>query len=217
MAKKSRVYNKSSFGLTPGMQGILVTCNRGREKRAYDELVQMIDLLEDEETVCQESLEDAMKQELKGLKKKNHQRVQLGEDVQCFVFVKCIEPTELVLKLFKADLNFHPKFCQRLIPLERICYANFEQLLDTARSFIPPNFKEDASFAVIFEKRLNDSLDRSIVTRSIAEFAKPSKVDLENPKKVIMLQVLKNIVGMSVLENYHAFKKMNISEHFNKD
>ena len=65
-------------------------------------------------------------------------------------------------------------------------------------------------FAIDFEKRANN-IDR---LKSINAFAdvvpQPHKVNLSNPSKTILVNVIKNTCGVSVVENYKKLHKFNI-------
>lgn len=150
------------------------------------------------------------------------EQVQLG-DVKCLIFVKMSDPVAFIDKLFDTlpSLSFHPKFCQRLLPMQKVCYANFTELINCTREHLKEysdnTTNSNDSYAIIFESRLNNSLDRQTVTHAIADIVGTKwRVDLRRPDKVILIQVLKNICGVSVLNNYHDRCKLNVQEFLNK-
>jgi tRNA acetyltransferase TAN1 len=207
MPKESRGkqgYSSNTFALNPNTTGILISCNRSREARCISEMKDMMGILSDGDIdsnatgenvdVC---IEDALEKELRELRKGKGrmEQVQLG-DVKCMVFVRMPDPISFIDKLFTTlpTLSFYPKFCQRLLPMQMVCYANFTELMQCMKEYLKEFVDDDtnASYAIVFESRLNSSLDRQTVTHAIADMVgRRWRVDLKHPDKVILIQVLK--------------------------
>jgi tRNA acetyltransferase TAN1 len=100
------------------------------------------------------------------------------------------------------------------MPMQQICMARIEDIRQEVSKLIDLSFgDESVSYCVVFESRLNDSLDRMTVIDMIAEMVGPKhKVKLTEPDKVILVQVFKAHCGLSVLDNWAPNRKYNIQE-----
>jgi len=138
------------------------------------------------------------------------------------VIQKGINPVELVSKMF-ADDEF-PRFTshfgahiQRLIPIQRFCVANKSDLLAAAQHLLGHDeaFGGDKpmKYAVVFNKRNNDNLDKQDCIKAIAALVKPHHVvNLTVPDRVILVEAFKSVCGLSLTSEYHGLKKYNIHQ-----
>jgi tRNA acetyltransferase TAN1 len=71
---------------------------------------------------------------------------------------------------------------------------------------------EGTTFAVEFEHRSCNTLKRNEVVEAFAKAvpSPPHKVDLGAPKKTILVQLVRNVAGVAVVEDYKELLRMNV-------
>ncbi|CAI5984470.1 unnamed protein product [Closterium sp. NIES-65] len=137
------------------------------------------------------------------------------------------ELAEAVLRHAKATQQSATRFTLRLLPVETTCYASQEEIASAIKPLIAAHFPlvgqsasdmseaqpKGATFGIIFEKRANEGLERAGVIDTVAKLVPaPHKVDLRNPDKTIMLQVVKTICFISILTDFKALAKYNLRQ-----
>lgn len=215
----------------PGMRNIiLATCARGQEARCTAELGQLIDnVLDNGDSDADEeggithgaSFSELIAKEVSDLKDKGtrkHHALNVGE-LRCIVLVqssKKYDAVSLVSRLFPTDNPFASRFCQRVIPLQLIIRADISEIRTSLPTLLCSAFSEPGQkYAVVFESRLNDTLHRSTVIEMIAEIVGQShSVHLTSPDLVIMVQVFKNLCGLSVLDRYYSRARYNLQSYY---
>ena len=225
-----------TFGIMPGMTGILVTCNRNKESMCVKEMYKLLGeydgFKEDNEgslnKVDGEEIEDALLREvaeLKDRKNKPFLSIGLGKGTGCLVFIKLAseyDPVEVAVGLLtnQANNNITLKSTQRLLPMQAICYANLVDFTKMAKQVLKERLVDKLStgprtFSILIEKRMNDSLSKPVIIQVVGDLLSGTpnlSVDLKRSDTVIMVQVLRNICGISVIDGYYGadLNKMNI-------
>jgi tRNA acetyltransferase TAN1 len=213
-----------AFSIIPGMSGILVTCNRGKEALCVREMYDMLSDYFQEDDVQQGEdgdIERALESEVNMLKSKKNKRflsMNIGKDMSCLVFIRLFDcdPVALCESIFGAQITRCIKSTQRLIPLQATAYANVKDFSKMAQSVLKEHlvdkFSDSQSFAVVAESRMNNSLDKRVAIELIGEILAPCgfKVNLKHPDIVVMVQIMKNLCGISVIPGYYEKRKMNI-------
>lgn len=130
-----------------------------------------------------------------------------------------IRPVEFAHRIF-TDPDFpqqaaHSDACHRLVPIERVCAASEADIVSAAQAMLPDHFPSETDaplkFAVVFDKRNNDRVERMPVVSQIAASVPPvHSVDLSTPHKVVLVYIFKSACGLSVTSDYHAFAKYNL-------
>jgi tRNA acetyltransferase TAN1 len=71
---------------------------------------------------------------------------------------------------------------------------------------------EGTTFAVEFEHRSCNTLKRNEVVDAFAKAvpSPPHKVDLGAPKKTILVQLVRNVAGVAVVEDYKELLRLNV-------
>ncbi|KAA0051241.1 THUMP domain-containing protein 1-like protein [Cucumis melo var. makuwa] len=68
-------------------------------------------------------------------------------------------------------------------------------------------------FAVLYEARANTGIDRATIINTVAKAVpEPHKVDLNNPEKTIVVEIVKTICLIGVVEKYKEFSKYNLRQ-----
>jgi tRNA acetyltransferase TAN1 len=107
------------------------------------------------------------------------------------------------------------RFAHRVLPVESICFASVDDIVKAATPLIASAFPASPAlkFAVQLELRSCDGLKldrKSFVDALAALVPAPHTVDLSNPDRVIMVQVIKNAAALAILSDYYALCKYNL-------
>lgn len=156
-------------------------------------------------------------------RKKRFQEVHTGSPHILFIDTQLEKPTELVNYILKDILN-NKKACSRyllrLLPIETVCHANCSEIVETFRKLCDRHFPSDASttFAIVFKKRYNSNskiIEEKIVDK-LAELVHSrnpaNKVDLQNAAKTILVEIIRGLCCLSVLDDYIFYRKYNLLE-----
>ena len=211
----------SAFDLKPGMRGFFITCFKNREavttKEAYALLENKYAQEESENEAEGLSVEDALKKEVEGLKdrrEKTFLSVRMHQ-VPCMIFIASkhdSKPSELLEKL-EAPAT---RYIQRMIPVDAMCHANIKDIQTSLTPLLQEAFTNDknsgATYAIIVEQRMNNSIKKGVLIELIGEMVGGrARVDLKQPTLVIMVQIVKNVAGLSVIRDYYERNKLNLS------
>jgi len=104
-----------------------------------------------------------------------------------------------VIKNFKEIIDDEPwliKYCSRIIPIQKECESKLEEITNTAIE-LSQIMKNNETYRITIEKR-HSSLHTKEIISSIADSI-ANKVSLENSDWEIVVQVLRNKTGISVI------------------
>ncbi len=110
-----------------------------------------------------------------------------------------LNPCEVIEK-FKALLHERPyefRYSLRILPIEKVVETNLESLKE-ASSELAEEMDMNESFRVTVEKRFTTFHAQEIV-EAVAEQIE-NRVNLENPDKVLLVEVLGKYTGLSLLK-----------------
>ncbi|XP_055533862.1 THUMP domain-containing protein 1 homolog [Wyeomyia smithii] len=224
--------------LKPGQRGFMVTCNmRGKDclRDSYrllneyaDEMYGKLDAgndakeasnSEDEEdiSVLVEKQAEAARKEKRVFR---FQSVDTGLNNCYFISTILDNPKELALKILN-DLaktrKLKSRFILRLMPIEVVTKANLKDIIDGAGGLFDKYFLgEPKTFAIMFNHRHNNSLDRSKVINELAGLINSKnmchKANLKQPELAVIVEVIKGLCLISVLPQYYELRKYNLAE-----
>lgn len=171
---------------------------------------------------------DELKQELEVMKRctrnslrhKRFQVVETGASNCIFIKTNLPSPEELtnaIIKDLSATKVQKTRHVLRLLPIMATCKANLPDIMECAGKLFDKYFlKEPSTFAVIFNKRFNSSASRELIIKELADMIvlknRGNKADLKNPGLCIIVEIIKGICLLSVVDNYYSFKKYNLHE-----
>lgn len=133
----------------------------------------------------------------------------------------CPSPSELVEYIMNkaASTGKHmSRFILRVLPVELTCYASVEEISRTAKSLIEQYFPsgEDhppIKFAVLYEARANSGIERTKIIDTVAKLVPQChKVDLSNPDKTIVVQIVKTVCMIGVVHKFKQLLKYNLRQ-----
>uniref|UniRef100_A0A182JTW1 THUMP domain-containing protein n=1 Tax=Anopheles christyi TaxID=43041 RepID=A0A182JTW1_9DIPT len=227
--------------MKPGHRGVLVTCNghvRDCIRDSYRILNEYADELygpvekpscddehqsddgSDEEDIVLKLQKEA---EAAGKKRDASFRFQSVESgaMNClFIQTALPDPNEIVVKLMK-DLSESKKhksrFILRMLPIQVVCRANLKEMMDVVGRLGDQYFlKEPKTYAIIFNRRLNNDLSRDDVIRGLADLITSknagNKANLKNPELAVIVEVIKGLCCIGILPQYYQLRKYNVVE-----
>jgi tRNA acetyltransferase TAN1 len=165
---------------------LLVTTYRHREYEAVDELTLLLQRFGDESPILKI-------QEVSGL---------------ILAFTN-LNPFELTTK-YKELLAEEPwqfRYILRAIPIERLFYTDLKNIVIEAENLVMKKLNRNDSFRITIEKRHTVLRSNEIIS-SIANKLSRYKVSLENPNWIILIEIIGNKTGISVLKEIDIFSSV---------
>lgn len=174
-----------------------------------------------------DDVEADIEAELNALKNRstNEDKLKLVTlDVPCVCFVKTgkgIDPVRLVHQIcsdaFDNPNRKRSRYIKRMTPMSLIRKTLSGGLDDVCKSVLEPHFgpgQPSKKFAIRHTIRNNHDLDRDMVIKTVAKAVGDGhSVDLKNYDLLILVDVYRNVCGMSVVGNdYEKLKKYNLAE-----
>ncbi|KAJ5721780.1 uncharacterized protein N7483_009714 [Penicillium malachiteum] len=228
---------RSRNDIESGEIGVFVTCEKGKESKCCAEVTDIFsDIIEksaehgaDEDSDSDDAdIEAQIQRELEGLsasKKKSRPVQTMQLDMPCVIFArlndKSVDPVELVHKLC-VDAQANPdkkqsRFIKRLTPITMIRKTLSVDLEAFAKEILKPHFHSGGppkKYAIRPTVRGNSKINRDTIIKTVADAVGPEHpVDLKNYDLTILVDVVQNVIGMSVVgSDYDDLKRYNIAE-----
>jgi tRNA acetyltransferase TAN1 len=110
-----------------------------------------------------------------------------------------LDPIEIVRKVKEMVLDepWSIRYCLRIIPIQKIIESKMEEI-EEAISSMSQEILDGETYRISIEKRNSDLSSKEIITK-IADKIK-NKVSLEFADKIILIEVLGNKTGISILK-----------------
>jgi tRNA acetyltransferase TAN1 len=119
-----------------------------------------------------------------------------------------LNPFELITK-FKELLTEEPwqfRYILRVIPIERALYTDLKNIEREVENLTMKKIKVNDSFRISVEKRHTSTRSKEIIS-SIANKLQ-NKVSLENPDWIILIEIIGNKTGISILKERDIFNSI---------
>ena len=112
-----------------------------------------------------------------------------------------LEPVEVVRKIKEMLLDepWSVRYCLRIIPIQRVVETKIEEIEKVVED-LSDGISKDDKYRISIEKRNSDMSSQDII-KKIASKIK-NQVSLEFPDKVVLIEILGNRTGISVLKKY---------------
>lgn len=110
-----------------------------------------------------------------------------------------IDPLEAIEK-FRVMLQERPyefRYALRIIPIQKVVHTSLEEIKQ-ATTELAAGLAENETFRVTIEKRFTNLHSRDLI-EAVATTIE-NKVDLHNPDKVLLIEVLSGYTGISLLK-----------------
>ena len=106
----------------------------------------------------------------------------------------------LVIEKFRAILKERPyefRYALRILPIERVVATDLEEI-KRATAELAAGIGEEETFRVTVEKRFTTLHSRDIIEAAAGDIER--KADLENPDRILLIEVIGGLTGMSLLK-----------------
>ena len=158
------------------MMNLIVTCARHLEGDTEDELIDILDKLGDSDI-----------------------KISVSSMSGIITIETKLDPIEVVRKIKEMVLDepWSIRYCLRIIPIQKVVKTNIEEIEKEISSMSNQIGKKE-SYRILIEKRNSDISSKEIITK-IANGIK-NKVSLDFPDKVILIEILGIVTGISILK-----------------
>ena len=115
-----------------------------------------------------------------------------------------LNPCTAIDKL-RTILQEHPykfRYALRIIPIEKVVPTTIDEVKHAA-SKLAANIAENETFRVTVEKRFTNLHSRDLIEAAVTGIdivSSERKVDLENPDKIMLVEVLGGLTGMALIK-----------------
>jgi len=157
---------------------LLVACPRDRERAARSEIQYFIgDLMEDSELKVS--------------------RTHISGLLTCKT---SLDPFAVVQKLreFALENPYQFRFAIRFTPIEQCVESDIEAIKGAVRNLLK-KIEEDETFRVTVRRRHTDLENIDVVVAVASEITR--KVDLDNPDKIVLVEIVSDTTGISILND----------------
>jgi tRNA acetyltransferase TAN1 len=158
------------------MMNLIITCARHFEGETENELRDILDELGDSEI-----------------------EVSISNMSGILTAQTKLDPIEVVRKMKEMLLDepWSIRYCLRIIPIEKIIETKIEEIEKTISS-MSNQILYTETYRILIEKRNSDISSKEIITK-IADKIK-NKVSLDFPDKIILIEILGIMTGISILK-----------------
>ena len=110
-----------------------------------------------------------------------------------------LDPIDVVRKIKEMLLDepWSVRYCLRIIPIQKVIETKIEEI-EKSIVELSDQILDDETYRISIEKRNSNVSSKEIITK-IADKIK-NKVSLEFPDKVLLIEILGNITGISILK-----------------
>ena len=110
-----------------------------------------------------------------------------------------LDPIDVVRKIKEMLLDepWSVRYCLRIIPIQKVIETKIEEIEKSIVEW-SDQILDDETYRISIEKRNSNVSSQEIITK-IADKIK-NKVSLEFPDKVLLIEILGNITGISILK-----------------
>ncbi len=109
-----------------------------------------------------------------------------------------LDPVQVVKKIQEMVLDepWSIRYCLRIIPMQRFIDTDIEKIDETV-SEIADSITEKDTYRISIEKRNSQMVSQELIKKIAQKFK--NKVSLENPDKIIQIEILGGKTGVSIL------------------
>ena len=110
-----------------------------------------------------------------------------------------LDPVDAVRKIKEILLDepWSIRYCLRIIPIQKVIETKIEEI-EKSIVELSDQILDDETYRISIEKRNSNVSSKEIITK-VADKIK-NKVSLEFPDKVLLIEILGNITGISILK-----------------
>ena len=160
---------------------LIITCARNLESETKNEIRKILDELGDQEPEI------------------------LNVDMRGILMVNTIIEQSKIIDCVKNKIIEEPwliRYCLRIIPIQRITDTEIDKIKQNVIK-LKDTIQKNDSYRITIEKR-NTSISSNEIITEVAEIF-PNKVSLNQPDWIILIEILGNKTGISVLKDDELF------------
>ena len=160
---------------------LIITCARNLESEAKNEIRKILDELGDQEPEI------------------------LNVGMRGVLMVNTIIEPSKIIDWVKNKIIEEPwliRYCLRIIPIQRMTDTEIDKIKQTVIE-LKDTIQKNDSYRITIEKR-NTSISSSEIITEVAEIF-PNKVSLNQPDWIILIEILGNETGISILKDDELF------------
>ncbi|KAL8808761.1 MAG: hypothetical protein Q9200_004046 [Gallowayella weberi] len=232
----------SSPSINPGDAGIWATCDMHKEglctvelRDLFNEYASLIygdatasdTAITKDDDLASDDIEAEINKEVKGIQNSKVEALftPVKIDVQCVLFFKTrepVEPVSFVHRICSDAMNKatarRTRHLKRLTPMTRMGKAAEKSLEEVAKVVLAPVFHRDGvsaqKFAIRTTIRNNHAMKRDDIIKRVAGLVgEPHTVDLKKYDQLVLVDVYRNILGMSIVgSDFEKLKRFNVTE-----
>jgi tRNA acetyltransferase TAN1 len=119
--------------------------------------------------------------------------------------------SKVVIQKIKGILKDDPNFFQyilKILPIDYVCETSVQTISEIIQSSYRMYINSEDRFKIVLNRRKSPYIDRQSIINKLASIIN-NKVDLEHPDKILRVEVLGNITGISYL-NPNEIIKQNV-------
>ena len=160
---------------------LIITCARNLESETKNEIRKILDELGDQEPEI------------------------LNVGMRGILMVNTIIEPSKIIDWVKNKIIEEPwliRYCLRIIPIQRITDTEIDKIKQTVIK-LKDTIQKNDSYRITIEKR-NTSISSNEIITEVAEIF-PNKVSLNQPDWIILIEIIGNKTGISILNNAELF------------
>ena len=155
---------------------LIITCARHLEEETENEIIDILEELGDSDV-----------------------KISISSMSGILTAETTLDPIEVVRKMKEILLDepWSIRYCLRVIPIQKFIETNVEEIEKTISSMLN-QIQDTDTYRISIEKRNSNISSKEIITK-IANKIK-NKVSLDFPDKIILIEILGIVTGVSILE-----------------
>jgi len=160
---------------------LIITCARSLESETKNEINKILDELGDQEP-------EILNVGMRGI----------------LMVDTIIEPTKIIdwVRNKIVEEPWLIRYCLRIIPIQSITETNIDKIKQNVIK-LKDSIQKNDSYRITIEKR-NTSLSTNEIITEVAEIF-PNKVSLNKPDLIVLIEILGDKTGISILKNNELF------------
>ncbi len=110
-----------------------------------------------------------------------------------------LEPIEAVRKIKEMLLDepWSIRYCKRIIPIQKVIESKMDEIEKNVAE-LSSQISSEETYRISVEKRDSDLSSREMITKIASKIK--NQVSLEFPDKIILIEILGNKAGISIIE-----------------
>jgi len=160
---------------------LIITCARSLESETKNEIKKILDELGDQEP-------EILNVGMRGI-------LMVDSKIEPLKIIDCVKN-----KIIEEPWLI--RYCLRIIPIQRITDTEIDKIKQTVIK-LKDTIQKNDSYRITIEKR-NTSISSNEIITEVAEIF-PNKVSLNQPDWIVLIEILGNETGISILKNDEMF------------